>query len=718
MSAARRVRTPTVLQMEAVECGAASLAMILGHFGLYLPLETLREACGVSRDGSKASNMVKTAAGYGLEAQGYRKDAEDLPALSLPQIVFWNYNHFLVVEGFTADKVYLNDPAAGPRTVSREDFKRQYSGVALTFQTTDRFRPGGRPHTIYASLASRLHGAKRGLVFAVLCGLALVIPGLLGPTFSKVFVDQYLVAGLKYWVKPLLLAMALTILVQCWLTWLQQKALLRLENKISLGTSASFLLHVLKLPSKFFSMRFAGDISSRVAINDRVASMLSGQLATNLLGLVSLFFYAFLMYHYDGLLASVVVLVGLTNLVLLRYVSRKRKDLNLSLMQDQGKLAGVSMNGLQTLETLKASGAESDFFARWSGYYTKTINSQQRFAIYDLFLSEGPTLLSHLNNTVILGLGSLLIMDGDLTMGMLLAFQMLMGMFLAPLNSLVSLGGTIQEMDGGMKRLDDVLRYPRDPAWGAAPSPDAPDRAKLAGFLELKEITFGYSPLDPPLISGLDLRLEPGSRVALVGGSGSGKSTIAKLVTGLLQPWSGQVLLDGRPRQDWPRQVVTNSLALVDQSIMLFQGSVRENLSLWDVSLPEPLLVRAAKDADIHDEIMGRAGGYDAKVDEGGANFSGGQRQRLEIARALVGQPAILVLDEATSALDPLSERIIDDNLRRRGCTCLIVAHRLSTIRDCDEIIVLRNGQVVQRGRHEELIADPKGLYANLIQAE
>ncbi|MBI4799480.1 MAG: NHLP family bacteriocin export ABC transporter peptidase/permease/ATPase subunit [Desulfarculus sp.] len=718
MSAARRVRTPTILQMEAVECGAASLAMVLGHFGLFLPLEELREACGVSRDGSKASNMVKAAKGYGLEAHGFRKEADDLAELPLPLVVFWNYNHFLVVEGFSPDKVFLNDPAAGPRTVSPQEFQRQYSGVALTFETTAQFKKGGHPHTIYASLMSRLRWAKRGLVFAVLCGLGLVAPGLLVPTFSKVFVDQYLVAGLEYWVRPLLLAMALTIIIQCWLTWLQQKALLRLETKISLSTSAAFLMHVLKLPSKFFSMRFAGDISSRVAINDRVASMLSGQLATNLLGMGTLFFYAFLMVQYDGLLTLVVVAVGVANLGLLKYVSRKRKDLNLRLMQDQGKLQGASMNGLQTLETLKASGSESDFFARWSGYYTKTLNSQQQFGIYDLFLSEGPTLLSHLNTTAILGLGSLLIMDGGLTMGMLLAFQLLMGMFLGPLNALVGLGGSIQEMDGGMRRLDDVLRYPQDPSWQAEPPAPAQARGKLAGFLELRDLTFGYSPVSPPLVTGLDIKLEPGSRVALVGGSGSGKSTIAKLVTGLLQPWSGQVLLDGRPRLELPRRLVTSSLALVDQNIMLFQGTVRENLSLWNAEVPDQVLARAAKDANIHEEIMGRSGGYDAWVEEGGANFSGGQRQRLEIARALVGEPSILVLDEATSALDPLSERIIDDNLRRRGITCLIVAHRLSTIRDCDEIIVLEGGQVAQRGRHEELMADAQGLYANLIQTE
>ena len=713
-----RVHIPTVLQMEAVECGAASLAMILGYYGLYLPLEELRETCGISRDGSKAGNIVRAARKYGLEAKGYRAEFEELPEYGLPLVVFWNYNHFLVVEGFDRDNVYLNDPATGPRTVTKEDFQRQYSGVALTFTTTKDFQKGGQPHTIYRSLGRRLHWAKTALTYAVICGLALVVPGMLTPTFSKVFVDQYLVNELVYWVKPLLVAIFLTIVVKCWLTWLQQKVLLRLETKMSLATSGGFLMHVLKLPSKFFSMRFAGDISFRVGINDRVAQLLSGQLATSILGLISLVFYALLMFQYDVGLTVMVMVVGLGNLALLKYVSRKRKDLNLRFLQDQGRLMGASMNGLQTIETLKAGGSESDFFARWAGFYTKTINSQQRFGIYNIFLSEGPALLNNLSNVLVLGFGALLIMDGKITMGMLLAFQMLMGMFLAPLNSLVGLGGSLQEIDGEMRRLDDVLRYPQDPSWADQRTLDQDGGGKLAGFLELKGVTFGYSPLAEPLIQDLNIKLQPGSRVALVGSSGSGKSTIARLVTGLVIPWSGQVLLDGKPRGELPRQLITGSLAMVNQSIMLFEGTVRENLTLWAEGVPDRILSQAAKDADIHDEIMARAGGFDSLVAEGGGNFSGGQCQRLEIARTLVGEPTILVLDEATSALDPLSENIIDDNLRRRGCTCLIVAHRLSTIRDCDEIIVLDAGKVVQRGRHEELIADTGGLYASLIQAE
>ena len=713
-----RVHTPTVLQMEAVECGAASLAMILAYHGLFLPLEELREVCGISRDGSKAGNIIRAARKYGLEAQGYRADFSELPEHGLPVIIFWNFNHFLVVEGYHKDTVYLNDPAAGPRTVTRDEFQRQYSGVALTFAPTDQFQKGGHPHTIYRSLGQRLRWAKPALVFAVICGLALVLPGLLAPTFSKIFVDEYLVGGLSYWVKPLLVAMALTILIKCWLTWMQQKVLLRLETKMSLATSGGFLMHVLKLPAKFFSMRFAGDISFRVGINDKVAQLLSGQLATSILGLISLLFYALLMLQYDLTLTLMVVSAGLANLALLKYVSRKRKDLNLRFLQDQGRLMGTSMNGLQTIETLKAGGSESDFFARWAGFFTKTTNSQQRFGIYNLFLSEGPSLLNNLSSTLVLGLGSLLIMDGKITIGMLLAFQMLMGLFLAPLNSLVGLGGTLQEIDGDMRRLDDVQRYPQAESWQEPKSLDPAVDGKLAGFLEFKDITFGYSPLDPPLLDRINISLPPGSRVALVGSSGSGKSTIAKLVTGLVEPWSGQVLLDGKPRARLPRAVITGSLAMVDQSIMLFQGTVRENLTLWAQDIPDRVLIQAAKDADIHDEIMGRAGGYDSPVEEGGGNFSGGQCQRLEIARTLVSDPSILVLDEATSALDPLSENIIDDNLRRRGCTCLIVAHRLSTIRDCDEIIVLDAGKVVQRGRHEELMADTQGLYASLIQAE
>ncbi|HEX6041343.1 NHLP family bacteriocin export ABC transporter peptidase/permease/ATPase subunit [Longimicrobium sp.] len=720
----RRARVPTVLQMEAVECGAASLAMILAYHRKLVPLEEVRAACGVSRDGSKASNVVKAARGYGLVAKGFKKEPGDLRALPVPMIVHWNFNHFVVLEGFGKGRAFLNDPAHGPRAVSEEEFDQSFTGVALTFERAPEFVPGGEGRSLAAALRRRLAGLHGAVAYVVLAGLVLVLPGLLVPTFSRVFVDDVLVKGMGDWVRPLAVFMAATALVVGTLTFLQQRYLLRLEARLAISTSARFLWHVLHLPLQFFTQRFPGEIASRVGINDRVAQLLSGELATTMLAAVVVVFYALLMVRYDPVLAAVVVATAALNMAALRWVSRRRTDLSARLQQDRGKAIGTAMGGLLNIENLKATGSESDFFARWSGYYAKAANAQHQLALQTTLLSAVPPLLLALSTTLLLGIGGLRVMDGRLSMGMLIAFQALMFAFLAPVSSLVNMGSALQEVRGDMNRLDDVLRAqshrPDGPAPDAAdPSPvvAAPAPGRLDGHLELRRVSFGYSRLEPALIQDFSLDLRPGMRVALVGGSGSGKSTVARIVSGLYEPWAGEVLLDGVPRASIPRPVMTSSFAVVDQEVFLFEGSVRDNLTMWDPTVPEPDLVEAARDACIHDDVSARPGGYASLVEEGGRNFSGGQRQRMEIARALVNRPSVMILDEATSALDPGVEQQIDDNLRRRGCTCLIVAHRLSTIRDCDEIVVMDGGRIVQRGTHDELAA-AEGPYRGLIAAE
>ena len=711
-------RTPTILQMEAVECGAAALAIILAHYGRWVPLEELRIACGVSRDGSKASNVVKAARRYGLAAKGFKKEPSSLRELKPPMILHWNFNHFLVLEGFHKGEVFLNDPATGPRRVSEEELDQAFTGVVLTFEPGQEFAKGGEPPQLVRALKRRLAGAAAALAFVVLAGLALVFPGLVVPVFSKVFLDSVLLEGRRDWLPPLLLGMGLAALLTGLLTWLQQSYLLRLESKMAVAGSSRFLRHVLRLPMEFFSQRFAGDISSRVGINDRVAQLLSRDLATSFLGAVMIVFFALLMVQYDLLLTLVGVAVVSGNVAALHWVSRKRVDGNRRLQQDRGKLYGTAIGGLQMIETLKASGGESDLYARWSGYQAKVVNARQELERYTQMLDAVPPLLAAVNTALILGIGGLRVMDGAISLGALVAFQALMGSFMAPVNRLVSLGGRLQMVEGDMNRLDDVLRYPPEPGTDEAtggPPPDFP--VKLSGRLELQNVTFGYNRLDAPLLEGFHLTLPPGARVALVGGSGSGKSTLAKLVTGLYKPWEGEILLDGLERAAIPRSVLNNSLAVVDQSVFLFEGTVRDNLTLWDATVPLPEVVAAAKDACIHDDIAARPGGYDSPISEGGANWSGGQRQRLEIARALVQRPTLLVLDEATSALDPATEMLIDESLRRRGCTCLIIAHRLSTIRDADEIIVLDRGKVAQRGTHDQLKA-VEGPYSQLISME
>jgi NHLM bacteriocin system ABC transporter peptidase/ATP-binding protein len=734
--------------MEAAECGAASLAMVLAHYRKFVPLETLREECGVSRDGSKASNVLGAAKRQGLLARGFSKSPGALQHLRTPMIAHWNFNHFLVVEGFGKKWVHLNDPASGPRKVTHQDFGAQFTGVVLTFEPGPDLVPSGAPPSVWRSVRRRLAGSETTLLFLALVGLALVLPGLVVPTLARVFVDDILLQGKVDWLEALLLGMALTSLVRAALVWLKQRYLLRLYTKLAVTSSARFLWHVLQLPIAFFLARFAGEIGSRVELNDKVAALLSGRIADLALDLVMVLFYGALMLTYDVPLALIGVSVALLNLLALRAVARQRIDASTRLQQEHGKLVGVSMGGLQIIETLKSGGNESDFFAKWSGHWAKVQNTAQELAMSSLLLGTIPGILSSFNTLALLTLGGLRVIDGEMTVGMLVAFQALMASFLGPVNNLLGLGTALQEAQADVRRLDDVLDHPRATGTVAGRAPDLAWRAdyeepetrllqagglrgqtqeleydprtrataKLSGQVTLSGVTFGYQKYAAPLLDGLTLDVLPGMRVALVGGSGSGKSTVARLVAGLYEPWAGVIRFDGKLRTELPPAVVQASVAMVDQDISLFEGTVRDNLTLWDRSIPDSAVVQAAKDAAIHDDIAARPGGYDSKVEEAGRNFSGGQRQRLEIARALVRNPTLLLLDEATSALDPRTEEVIDQNLRRRGCSCLIVAHRLSTIRDADHILVLEQGVVVERGDHHQLM-EAKGRYAKLMGA-
>jgi ATP-binding cassette, subfamily C, bacterial len=716
----RRRRTPTLLQMEAVECGAAALGIILGYHNRIVPLAELRQACGVSRDGSKASNVLVAARSYGLQAKGFKVDLAGLRKLACPYIVFWNFNHFLVVEGFAKDQVYLNDPASGPIAVPLSEFDQSFTGVTLVFEPSSTFQPGGRKPSLIGALRDRLQGSIGALMYCVIAGLLLVIPGLAIPTFSQMFVDNVLIEGRDDWLNPLILGILATAGLSGFLTLLQLQFLRRMKIKLAVGMSSRFLWHILRLPVSFYDQRFAGEISSRVRLNDSLANLLSGRLATTVISAITVVFYAAVMLQYDVVLTSIGIAFVGVNVGVWQWVSRKRVDANLRLMQEQGKVSGVSISGLQSMETLKASGLESEFFARWAGYYAKAINARQEMDNTNQTLGVLPSLLTAITSMLLLVVGGLRVMDGALSIGMLIAFQAMMQKFLEPVNNLVSLAGELQEMEGNLGRLDDVLQNAIDPeVIEATVEGNALSAAgvRLQGYLELRNLTFGYNRSGAPLIEDFNLSLKPGQRVALVGGSGSGKSTVAKLVCGLYEPWDGEILFDHQPRKQIPRPILTHSIALVEQDISLFAGSVRDNLTLWDSTVPFSQLVRACKDAAIQEVILSMPGGYNADLTEGATNLSGGQRQRLEIARAFVNHPSILVMDEATSALDTETEKIIDQKLRERGCTCVIVAHRLSTIRDCDEIVVFDRGKVVQRGTHETL-QQVEGKYLQLIRSE
>ena len=711
-----RVKVPTVLQMEATECGAASLAMILAYYGRWLPLELLRQECGVTRDGSNADNLLKAARRQGCVAKAFAGRSEVLRKKEFPLILFWEFNHFLVLEGFQGDMVFLNDPAMGRRTVPWDEFITSYTGVYMKITPDENFKPEGEPYSIVKTVAAKLREDKWALIFLMVLGLCMIIPGLAVPVMSQIFIDD--VFSLKHadWIVKLLIAMFGTMVMLGIMTAMRAAVLTYWQKKLTIADSSGFFWHVLRMPVTFFQQRYAADIASRIQFNESTAEVLSNQAATALLDLLVALFYLLLLFQYSVPLTLIGISISVVDIFVFLYMRRRQTDLIMRIQQDASKAYGVLMSGLMMVESIKANGSEGDLFAKWAGYAAKASVATQEMKLWTMKVKLLPLLLGGLNSALIMTVGGFSIMEGIMTAGIYTAFNNLIAKFHEPVQKLLSLGNVLQNTEMQMRRLDDVRRYKTD-------SLNYPDENqtvsftgnRLSGELTLKDVSFGYSPLDPPLIEHFDLHLEPGRWAAVVGSSGSGKSTLAKLVAGLYEEWSGEILFDGVKRREIPRPVIVNSLATVDQDVFQISGTVRQNISMFDKSVPSADIVQAAQDACIHDDIIQLQGGYDAEVSEGGLNFSGGQRQRLEIARALAFNPSLLILDEATSAIDPMTEQKCLENIRRRGCTCLIVAHRLSTIREADEIIVLERGKVAERGTHRELISHD-GPYRRLIE--
>ena len=711
-----RVKVPTVLQMEATECGAASLAMILAYYGRWLPLEFLRQECGVTRDGSNADNLLKAARRQGCVAKAFAGRSEVLRKKEFPLILFWEFNHFLVLEGFQGDTVFLNDPAMGRRTVPWDEFITSYTGVYMKITPDENFKPEGEPYSIVKTVAAKLREDKWALIFLMVLGLCMIIPGLAVPVMSQIFIDD--VFSLKHadWIVKLLIAMFGTMVMLGIMTAMRAAVLTYWQKKLTIADSSGFFWHVLRMPVTFFQQRYAADIASRIQFNESTAEVLSNQAATALLDLLVALFYLLLLFQYSVPLTLIGISISVVDIFVFLYMRRRQTDLIMRIQQDASKAYGVLMSGLMMVESIKANGSEGDLFAKWAGYAAKASVATQEMKLWTMKVKLLPLLLGGLNSALIMTVGGFSIMEGIMTAGIYTAFNNLIAKFHEPVQKLLSPGNVLQNTEMQMRRLDDVRRYKTD-------SLNYPDENqtvsftgnRLSGELTLKDVSFGYSPLDPPLIEHFDLHLEPGRWAAVVGSSGSGKSTLAKLVAGLYEEWSGEILFDGVKRREIPRPVIVNSLATVDQDVFQISGTVRQNISMFDKSVPSTDIVQAAQDACIHDDIIQLQGGYDAEVSEGGLNFSGGQRQRLEIARALAFNPSLLILDEATSAIDPMTEQKCLENIRRRGCTCLIVAHRLSTIREADEIIVLERGKVAERGTHRELISHD-GPYRRLIE--
>ena len=711
-----RVKVPTVLQMEATECGAASLAMILAYYGRWLPLEFLRQECGVTRDGSNADNLLKAARRQGCVAKAFAGRSEVLRKKEFPLILFWEFNHFLVLEGFQGDTVFLNDPAMGRRTVPWDEFITSYTGVYMKITPDENFKPEGEPYSIVKTVAAKLREDKWALIFLMVLGLCMIIPGLAVPVMSQIFIDD--VFSLKHadWIVKLLIAMFGTMVMLGIMTAMRAAVLTYWQKKLTIADSSGFFWHVLRMPVAFFQQRYAADIASRIQFNESTAEVLSNQAATALLDLLVALFYLLLLFQYSVPLTLIGISISVVDIFVFLYMRRRQTDLIMRIQQDASKAYGVLMSGLMMVESIKANGSEGDLFAKWAGYAAKASVATQEMKLWTMKVKLLPLLLGGLNTALIMTVGGFSIMEGIMTAGIYMAFNNLIAKFHEPVQKLLSLGNVLQNTEMQMRRLDDVRRYKTD----TLNYPDENQTVsfsgnRLSGELTLKDVSFGYSPLDPPLIEHFDLHLEPGRWAAVVGSSGSGKSTLAKLVAGLYEEWSGEILFDGVKRREIPRPVIVNSLATVDQDVFQISGTVRQNISMFDKSVPSADIVQAAQDACIHDDIIQLQGGYDAEVAEGGLNFSGGQRQRLEIARALAFNPSLLILDEATSAIDPMTEQKCLENIRRRGCTCLIVAHRLSTIREADEIIVLERGKVAERGTHRELISHD-GPYRRLIE--
>ncbi|WP_455668334.1 NHLP family bacteriocin export ABC transporter peptidase/permease/ATPase subunit [Phocaeicola sp.] len=705
-------KVPVIMQMEMVECGAASLGMILAYHGKWLPLEQLRKDCGVSRDGCSARQLMRVGRDYGLEVQGFRAEAADLPPLA-PAIIHWNFNHFLVFNGFRGKKAYLNDPARGRVAVSREEFDKSFTGIVLAFRKGDHFVPSGRQASIGGFIRRRLKGTGAAFFFTLVMGILSAFIGLVTPLFTQVFMDNILSGSNREWFKPFMVALSGLVIFNFLVFAVQGIYKRRFSGSMAIEANANFFWHILRLPVEFFSQRYVGDLIFRQRSNQTITSTLVDKLGPLFINILLLGLYLFFMLQYSVLLTLVGLGVVLINMVVVRYISRRRVDMSRAAELDQGKFFGVTMSCLDNMETIKAAGAEGGFFEHWAGYFACMHNSSMRIDRYSTLMNILPQLLAQFANSLVLVLGIYLILGGEFTIGMLLAFQGFMGAFLTPVNQLLSTGETIIEMRTQMERVEDIFKYPCDISEGGS---RRTENGKLGGSLELRHVTFGYNAHSKPQITDFSLSLKSGQSVALVGASGCGKSTLAKLISGLYKPWEGEILFDGRSHAEISHQEFVNSVAVIDQNVVLFDDTIAANIKMWDSSIEDFAMILASRDAQIREDIIARPGGFGAKLVKGGQNFSGGQRQRIEIATALAREPVILIMDEATSALDADTEEKVMKSIRMSGVTLIIVAHRLSTIRDCDEIIVLDRGVVVERGTHDSLMA-AGGKYKELMES-
>jgi NHLM bacteriocin system ABC transporter peptidase/ATP-binding protein len=714
-------KVPTVLQMEAVECGAASLTMILGYFKKYIPLEEVREKCGVSRDGSKASYILKAARFYDLEAQGYREDAASVLALKMPLIIHWNMDHFIVLEGESKGKYYLNDPATGKRFVDKATFNKSFTGIAIEFTTGPKFEASGNKNKIFDVFKKQLFKYSKEILYVSFTGLIMTIPTLLIAWLAKVFLDDICMNGRVQWIYGLIIGILLVAVLKGISNYLYRLLNYRLLEKIRLSETSRLIWKTIHLPVNFFMQRSIGDISARVKNVDNISNFMAIEIINAFSALLAMIVFSIVLFIYNPLLTGMILILFTVNMLLLLINAKNQESVNNRISLSTMKLMGNSISDIQLIETIKTTSSEQAFFEKWSGYQAKITNEKQEASARIETFMNLPSLISMLASIVVLYVGGDLIINGKLTVGTLVAFQSIMTSFFAFSSIINQTGIKFPKALADMKRVEDIHNYSSSHSDTSSQNDSAnfeeidDDIVSIQGHLKIENLTFGFNSYEDPLIKDFSLDLKPGKRVALVGSSGSGKSTIAKLIAGIYKPWSGEIYLDLKAINTFSNPVINKVITMVDQEIVLFAGTISENISLWQQVLDEAQLIKAARNACIHSEIAARPGGYQYVMLEDGQDFSGGQKQRIELARAFLHDPRIMILDEATSALDPATELLVDLNLRKQGYTCIIVAHRLSTIRDCDEIIVLDKGKIIQRGNHESLLKE-SGLYAELIK--
>ena len=718
--AGKVAKVPVIMQLEALECGAASLAMVLAYYGRWIPLEQLRKECGVSRDGSNMNSMFRVAKKYNLQPKAFRCSAKTLfQKGKFPAIIFWQYSHFVVVNGFVrgGKEVSLNDPARGKITMPFEEFEQHYSGICMLFEPSEEFEQGGRPASVLGFARQRLKGTFPMFMMVTFTTLIASLTGILFPAFSRFFVDRLLSHSVPQWSGGFFVLLGLVVFSQVASLCIRTIYMLKLQGKMAAIANTSFLWHMLRLPLEFFEQRMSADIAARQQSNQLISSTLINTFAPLAFDFVAMVFNLIIMINYNPVLAAVGMISVAVNLIIARIVSEKRVNITRVQMRDTSNLNGSTLFGINMIETIKSAGAENGFFMQWAGHQANANTQSVKFGKLNHTLGQIPQLLSLLTSNIILFLGVRLIIQGEWTIGFISAFNGYLLAFSTPVQSLITSGQQIQEMRTNMERVQDVFKYPVDVEYNEHDIILDEDMNKLSGLIEMKNVTFGYNKLDAPIIEDFSMTVKPGHSVAIVGASGCGKSTVAKLLTGLYPAWSGEILFDGKSHSQIDRKIFTSSVSCINQDITLFEDTIAENIKIWDKSIEDFEVILAARDAMIHDEIVRREGDYSAKLTEGGKNFSGGQRQRLEIAGALAQEPTIMIMDEATSALDTQTEFQLMNSVTNRGLTLVIISHRLSIIRDCNEIIVMKDGKILDSGTHEELIKRCE-YYTQLITNE